>query len=62
MNSPPQTLATPSATSSLFALRFMFLRGLVLLSLVPKLFAATLLSKKPSSAITKAVLKASDAY
>ena len=60
MKSPPQTFATPRATNSRFALRFMFLSTEA--SPVPKLFAATLLSKNPSSAITKAVLKASDAY
>lgn len=62
MNSPPQTLATPRATSSLFAERFIFLSTLLLPPPVPKLFAATLLSKKPSSAIANAVLNASDAY
>lgn len=62
MNNPPQVLATPRATSSLFADRFIFLSTPPEVSAVPKLFAATLLSKKPSSAITNAVLKASDAY
>jgi hypothetical protein len=62
MNKPPTTFATPRATSSLFALRLTFLRTFCLPSPAPKLLAATLLSKKPSRAMTKDVEKASEAY
>jgi len=59
MNKPPAMFATPSATSSLLALRFTFL---IVSSFPPRLFAATVDSKKPSSAMMKDVLNASEAY
>lgn len=63
MNTPPMMFATPNATSSRFGLKFRFLKTFPLVaSPTPKLFAATLDSKKPRSAMTKLVLKASEAY
>lgn len=73
MNKPPMILATPRATSSRLAETFIFTIPsasstsspslLIFFStfavLVPRLLAATLLSKKPSRAIKKEVEKAS---
>jgi hypothetical protein len=62
MNRPPVIFATPRATSSRLALRFIFLITELADSPTPKLLAATEDSKKPSNAIMKLVLKASEAY
>lgn len=63
MKRPPIMLATPRATSSRLGLKFKFLKTfLLVVSPAPKLFAATLDSKKPKRAMTKLVLNASDAY
>ena len=63
MKHPPTTFATPSATSSLFGLNVTFLSPLSSFPLPAlKLFAATLLSKKPSRAIRNAVLNASAVF
>ena len=73
MNSPPSRFATPSATSSRLDERgisfnpshsstsspFLLTTFLIVPEEAPRLLAATLLSKKPSRAIMKAVLKAS---
>ena len=61
MNKPPVMFATPRATSSRLALNVMFFSP-PLPSPDPKLLAATEDSKKPSKAMMKAVLNASDEY